>query len=550
MQIKHGSPDTATSGVNPSTGPAAGPSPGAAPGPDLGAAPSFQAPGGGGFDAAGIFMAFASRAGLGPQGDQHLESLIKMIQQRLPNAAVESLMQPGSARAIIAGDAVYVVVYTERLPARSDPLLPFSNYVDAIADSLKKLNRGKLRLINFVLVPPADYIRVNQLANDIANCLTVANRPELQALTVDQLGGQQQYVVDTSLDAARAIFAQEFPHSVLPPMHLGAVVSIKQAGARRDLAVRGLQEETSIPVLAVGLLVDFRKVTNAQGQTVFQPLLRVTGLHSALPIPAMVLMGIAVAGMFAVNGQWMTGFNSFVRGQPNIGNLLRDPNDAKGAPFMVQNSEELVKFVNMNCLPPQVVVDVVEGQARIPALAHLLQGSEVGREHPLVADFASFFGTSPAAMVASVPAAAQALAQPVIPTENEFIGTIGHAPGPQEDSRVFTYLYAMAQRGGDDFPALQTLLLFQRDNPKPKAELISQLTGSFTSTHLDALQAISPAFVDLLSASFRNRMQLIQTSGGQYGNYANPLANFGAITTAPTTVLGGPNLFVTGRYFV
>lgn len=465
-----------TSGQS-STGSAAGDATGPGMNYTAGAVPGAES----GVSMTSLLHRFTHHA-LPPEAETYLNKLMEGLEKYDIGIATHKLINPAGAYAFVSGGKAMVIIFSDMVNAPSQPPhAPKSRNIEMVVDSLKQLP-GNITMLNSILVQSVDFPKVNSMIQHIGNILVISTQEELP-VSITTIAHGNQYVVDRNVDAVKAFVGQFYPHSVLPRMDVGLLVSLRR---RQDPYAREGMLEQDTPVMAIGAYTDLVETRLNDGTLKYQPIVRVTNISAPIPLPGLMLMGAYLAAEHLCNGLgWVDHYRSFGKNKPNLGNLIVED----GKLWSTKTSEELDVVVRRDMLPAMLAVDVCEGQARIPSMiafadtAHGTTG--------LVDYIANFFGGQPLQ-----------LSEPVtIQAQPEYVGVYGDPNGTLHDTRDYTYLDSIARHGaGMAEPARPLLHTWNNPNPEYKANVVAQLSGGFQSLHQCTSAVLSPEFLGKFGA--------------------------------------------------
>lgn len=405
------------------------------------------------------------------------------------------LPAPRGTYAFIKEDCAVMLILAETVQAPSQPPhAPKSRNIQMAAESLEKQFPGT-RLLNSVLVQPADYDRAAQMTKYVADTITITTSRELP-VDISTFTNKSQYSVACDAESAKAMISQYYPHAVLPRMDLGLVVSLRQP---RNNYVREGLADTDVPIMAIGGYTEFVQQRDNLGNIKFLPLVRITNITPIIPVPALGLIGLYLAAeQFCTGGRWIDQFRNLTKRSPNIGNLLPDPSDPS-KPFVCTDLSQVEQIVQQHCIAPMLALDVCEGQARMPSVG-AFQDPSAGTSK-LQQYIASFFNTDNQGFMLGEPVTAY--------SKPEFIGLFGEEPG--RDTRYFSYLDVVA--GGTPGNDVRQLLDWP-NQPEQRAQLVNDLSGGVRMMHYCTTAVLSVDFLARLGhVMAKSGIQIMSTAG-------------------------------------
>ena len=456
---------------------------------------SFGEHGGNVYDILGL----TGGLGLSPTHRKYIEDVTEIVKGPIDNIEVVQLQNPRSAHAFchrtLAGDVYAYIVVFEDLITLDPNLFPISDAIRfAIEGVRRKYDRTQVHVVNSIMVSDKDLVnRAPQMANAIiTNILTQAVQA-IRDVGARALSTNLEWVVDNNLHGALDLYSQLSPKETLPAADFGFTLSVRSLSGRQQNGYAGYQQAQQADgmisclgyVDIVGPIQD--PLTNIMK---YLPLVHISGIASRIPTTSAILMAIVQMTQFAImGGGWKIPFKKFQPGTPNLGNLRISEADPHKLWF-AENADMMEQFIRDQMFPPALVIDVQEGDYRIPGL--FLFAGKLEDQTSIVAEASRFFGSGLVNLNAPVASVAS----------QEFTGTIGDAT--KVDSRTITYLN-QAAKGAMDGGTSSILLSYQQD-PSVRARKLGEITGSFRSLYRNQLALISSDFQVMLS-------NMVRTSG-------------------------------------
>lgn len=411
---------------------------------------------------------------------------------------VVRLTEPNGAHAFVADKKAIVMLFTETLPADTQNYTPSSDYANYAVRALRAKFGEDVKLVNVVVVLPQDYSRAQLMAQYIHVSLTVATSRKLLNDTTIGILGDNQYSIDPDVVAARNYINQLNPSSVSPRMDIGFVIYAKSP--RRSGMQLGPLEDMR-PIAAVGGYTEMLISKDQSGMIKYLPMVHVTTIASAIPLPGIVPLCVTIAAdQFVSTGRWIQQFSSFQKGKPNLGQLSRDPADDKKLWFAT-DPQTLDTWRVQNCLPAVLAIDVAEGTARIPALAAY---GYLPHANAVYDQIQSFFGSR---------ITMDRTQAPYLVHATDFIGVYGSGAGGGTliDSRNMDYMTLLADGALDS--SSQVLLQYPLD-PTVRARVISEKTaGSFRALYRTTISVLSPNLLSTLAMAVQQTLQIDAPQG-------------------------------------
>ena len=451
-------------------------------------------------DLYGFLNRYSANQALGPEIEKYMELLKQHLPKDVtPAITIRRLSEPAGAHVVIAGNAAIILLFDAVLSKDVQNFLPTSDYGAHVARALNNEIKPTPNLLNIILIQPEDYIRVQQMAQHLWFNLTFANDGTSNGVDIS-LFSKNEFVVDVNPETARNFIGQRYPHAVMPRIDIGFTLFAKTPRRQGGGFTNYLDE--SRPIAALGAYVEIwqpNETNSLQQGPKYAATVHITNITSDLPFSGIIPFLFAIAAdRFLDRGGWKQPFSSFRKGLPNLGQLSLDPSN-KGNLWFANTPDELNTWIHANMLPrPFLAVDVVEGQARIPALA--VYGDAQTYSNKVYEHIQSFFGANlpinrsiPPYITLPVPA---------------FIGHYGDPRGKLEDSREVDYLNLLAKTGTQD-PSSRFLLQYNAD-PTVRARLIHEKTGgTFKSSHRVHISFLDPNLLGVLAQDIVNKVKIL-----------------------------------------
>lgn len=435
----------------------------------------------------------------------NIEDYLKVIKSYFTSDAssssttieVRRLTQPNGAHAFVSGNHAIIMLFQETLPSDTQNFSPISDYASYALEALKNMFGKTINLINMVVVLQNDYSRAQQMARYINVSLKIATNPMIHDTTISVLG-DSQYSIDPDVNGVRAYVNNLNPSNVAPRIDIGFLIYAKQPRRNNSMPIGPFEDMR--PIAAVGGYTEMLKSKDQTGMVKYLPMVHITSIASDIPLPGIVPLCITIAAdQFISTGRWIQQFSSFQKGKPNLGQLSQDPNDPKKLWFAT-DPMTLETWRMANCLPAVLAVDVVEGTARIPAVAdygYLPKAANVYEQiHKFFGARIQFDRTQ----------------SPYLIHATDFIGVYGDRSGNLVDSRNMDYVTLLAD--GSQDAATQILLEYPM-NPTDRARVIAEKTGgTFRSIHRTNISVLSPNLLSTLAMAVQQSL-IIDAPQGQ-----------------------------------
>lgn len=467
-------------------------------------APGPQAPNNSSFSggAFGVLNMLSAGANLGGPVEDYLKVLKSYFSNdntaSLVKIEVSRLNEPYGAHAYIAGNCAVVLLFTDTMSnMENQHFVPTSAYIGQAARELKAKHGNDIRLLNAVIVLPGDYTRAQQMAQYISLTLAVATNARLYDMNVSAIA-ESQFSIDPDVNLARNYINIYNPSSVAPRTDVGFVLYAK--APRRQGQQPYLQAEDSRPIAAVGAYTEIQRLVGQGGVVRYQPIVHITSITSGMPVPGIIPLCLAIAAdrFTGQGGNWIQQFMPPRRNEPNLGQLFPDPADPKKQWFCA-DMEQFNGLRGQYFNDAILAIDVVEGQARIPALA--AYANPPGFK--AVYDYAqNFFGAKLQLDLTALPYFVYA---------TDYIGVYGDQ-GSLVDSRNMDYMRLLVNGAQDALT--QNVLLHYPVDPSGRSRVLFEKTGgSYKSLWLNTVSVPTPAFLGALAKAVQGSLGIEPPQG-------------------------------------
>lgn len=302
------------------------------------------------------------------RGMEYVKNLKAAIAEKGGNRfEVRTLSYPPESLAIISGNVGICLLFSEAI--RRDDNLPVSAMTRNVLTTFNEQVGTKVRMVNTIVVTPADYDRAAVMAAHIINALNSLTEAAISNMDIRSL---QNFPLEisTNPDTYDNFNAKYNPHGVAARADITLTISasIPRKNTRGDANLFSQAEiDTKIDVASIGAYTIF-SATNDNGVLKYQPEIHISEITSPIMTEGMIPLLLSLATDCLITNQFWKFQFSDLGGQhhPNIGNLVNDT--ATGQPWRATNLQERDEFIKRNCTPPILFLDVVEGRARIPGL--------------------------------------------------------------------------------------------------------------------------------------------------------------------------------------
>ena len=480
---------------------AGAPAPTVQPGLGAGATATGAQKAPGGLDFATAMATFGAISGVSEDVEKYMKKIRDSFGTEGYGAgiAIHRLGEPSGTYAFVKDGAAIILIFTSLVTASLADNRPLSEYGFYANEALKRVD-SKARLIGFNLVGPEDHERAVQMAHYIMRSFVAETQADMTGANI-KMFANNEFVVESDIIAVRNFVNQLSPHAVMPRIDTGFVVYHKRP---RKQGLNVVQGESDLQaIMAVGGFTEFRTIQvqeSFQMVNKFLPVFRITAIETPMPLPGIAPLALNLAVSEFTDGagragRWRDQFNVFVKGKPNIGNLIMDQTGKSlwHCPDIVARNDFIAKY----CAPAVLGVDVVEGRARLPGLRFYSDVAYANQAYDVIHNF--FPGINVDRRV------------PPFGVGNvEYIGTYGEAGGLPSDSRNIDYLTLVAQRGLD--AQSQSLLQYYPD-PAVRARIVADNTSNFRSTNRCTVAVLNSSVAEAMSLYVQQNMSIKASAG-------------------------------------
>lgn len=321
----------------------------------------------------GVFRNNMVAASMTPEGTRYVETLRRTLKENSNDVGgqeefrVSTLTYPPRTVVISKGRDAIALLFSEA--NHHDENTPLAALTLKVANAAKKQLGSDMVLNNTIVVTPDDYEKVTVMANHVINTLRCITSPEINSLTIGDMNNCS-LEVSTSKAVYEDFIRRNNPHGVPARADVSLVITLDDhtdQNRRADNILRQADSSSRTEIAAIGLYTTFVYVT-VNGALKFLPEVHISEITTPMGMEGMIPLCLSLAAEFVLqNRLWLAQFSDNSGPNiPNIGNLVQDP--ATGEPFRVDTLASRDSFVAVNCVQPVLMLDVVEGRARIPGL--------------------------------------------------------------------------------------------------------------------------------------------------------------------------------------
>lgn len=301
------------------------------------------------------------------EGAKYVKTVREYLESKAPNVRIVSLSYPAESMAFILGDQAIVLIFAEAV--RREENLPTASYTKHAMQTLKSVVGTNVQMRNCVVVTPDDYCKAETMAAYLNNALQCLSNGDIMALNKRAF---DKYNLEVSTNVARYddMIRRHNPHGIPARNDLCLTISLNLGSKNRNPSNLFEKTETeSVEIAAVGAYVRFVQ-TQTMGTTYakFIPEVHISEITMALPFEGLLPVVLSMAAETLLdNRYWTSQFSNLgSANSANIGNLITD--NTTGAPWRADNLAMRDTFIAQYCENPVLIIDVVEGRARIPGL--------------------------------------------------------------------------------------------------------------------------------------------------------------------------------------
>ena len=334
-----------------------------------------------------IYREILPNVALSPEGERYISEIRKIVDERGPRYGVQlvELTHPAGTLAAVAKNNAIVLIFDEEI--HQDAKLPTANQTKAALQSLQSQCGNSVTMRECIIVHPSDYSKSAVMATWLINTLFCLNNESINAITVRSFQNIQLEISTNRADYEN--FQMRYnPHGTLDRADLTITVYTAKRKQHQVSNADYFWRDAEVDRQAygtIGAYVKFLWQPDDRGQYKYQPVICISQLTARVPNPSSIPLLLSVATDLLIDKKyWKRQFLDFGDNKPNIGNLMvvpnADPKDpkVKNGRFMATDPND-VDYVIANCCHPNpsLILEVVDGRARIPGLEQF----EVSPEH-------------------------------------------------------------------------------------------------------------------------------------------------------------------------
>lgn len=476
-----------------------------------------------------ILRRSTSASMLSPDGAKYVKEMRDLLDSSKASLGVQirvvPLSFPAEALAICCGKYVMILIFSEAMNGGGDNSVPTVAYSRGAVRTMRDIVGSDAVLLNTIVVTPRDYNRAANMAAHLINSFQVCLHPEVSIMNIDSFNNVG---IEISTN----------------PSHYEMFVermSVHSTQARADIKIvfyladnRKTQQDQSVfnqaehaagrkAIASLGAYVVFNAIVASNGMTKYVPEIHISEITSQVIYDGILPMILSLATELLVdNGYWKSQFADIGgKNTPNVGNLIYD--QTTNSPWFVENAAQRDTFFAQLCTDPLLVLDVVEGRARIPGIECYSFTPDVTRGfNPLVHKYNSFMNS---------PVLSPDHTQVATTICREFGGYFA-AGSKYEDLRWCDYLNLMVHNSSSS-ERLRELLVHQTSE-KARMEIISQFVPNYEVHFMQHMVMLRPEAIRPLQNAIRTKIRIINGT-----NYGTNTVNMASMLNAGQFVANG-----------
>lgn len=465
-----------------------------------------------------LMKSLGANAALSSEGQDFLKRVRANLEDPVNNFKVitQRLSFPNEAYAFMDEQRTHgmLIVFKEAqdLHQDSDSFIPGVLF-NTTSNARQELPET-VRILNTILIKPEDYKRDQAYSTHIRSAIACAASQEFNGMSIESVCNQK-FVIDGNIDRVLAFYKKHSPHEVAPTTQYGFTVNLV---VRNDnvFSANSKDNYTTMAIAAVCGFTDFIAINHSfnsgnysYGGTTspmrkFIPIANISEIVSVVPATPLIPMFLWMAlNVFIYGEMWKSPFSDFGTNEGmNIGNLIAiaDPTNSNAvSTYSVKNVKEREEFIAYYCERPALVLNVVEGRARIPGMDCY---ADPNRQDEILVQYSSFLNKK--LDVSNITNEMR----PVIQQFSEYVGN-AILGGNVSDSRWISFLY-MLSKDKSDRDMFEPLLVRNDNNPGARMQLIKALTNNNYSTdYLNYICVLNANVLKEVSGDLTRRINVV-----------------------------------------
>lgn len=379
-----------------------------------------------------------------------------------------TLTNPQDALAIECGGKVIIIIPEEVITDVNENYPLSIVYQTAMTSYNSRVGAAAHKLLQFIMVTPDDYSRVDVMIRGLLNIFQVQHDQRFSLFNISSMS-QERFSISTNHDDVNRFMEHIYPHKAMPRNDFGFVLyrnlNNKDAISNQYTGIENTV--TRSPFACVTGYVEPMQMTVAPhmgGGIKYIPVVHISSIQCLIPDLKVAAMLVPLAAsVFLRGGLWRTQFEQFSKDKPNLGSLFRT--GTTGQLDFIDNRNKMNETLDRFFEPAALVIDVVDGLYRIPGLEKMSVGSAYSDINQM---FYKFINKTPSPEEAATPFTTNKY--------SEYVGTVMHR-STVADSRWCDYMNTAVHHASD---IGQVSAMLQRSiDPKIRVEQIRRFYGSF-----------------------------------------------------------------------
>lgn len=421
----------------------------------------------------------ASATAMSSDGTKYVKTLKEYVEDKGTGIRIVPLSYPYETLAFVQGKNAFTLVFSEA--NRKEENLPTASFTKAAMQTLHSVMGNDIVMRNCIVVTPQDYSKPEVMGAHLLNSFDAVSNKEIRGLDINSMT-KFQLELSTNGQTYDDFIRRCDPHGVPARADLKMTLSLNVP--RRKNATYNLFDQADVDkmeIAAIGAYVVFIRTRDAtSGYNKFIPEIHISNIVTAIPFEGLLPVILALATDTLIDGQyWKHQFSNLSANgnTPNIGTLINDPQT--GAPWRATNLTERDQFIQYHTLPPVLVLDVVEGRARVPGLELFAFGSNLGAAQHIVNMYNKFLGSK------VIPDNSQ----PAVYLAQEYIGYF-QSGASYNDSRWVDYLNMMIHHSQQQ--AQCEALCAHYNQPLDHLNIVRNLVPDVTLHYVNHIVSLDP----------------------------------------------------------
>lgn len=423
----------------------------------------------------------ASATAMSSEGTKYVKTLKEYVEDKGNGIKIIPLSYPYETMAFVKGKNAFTLVFSEA--NRKEENLPTASFTKAAGQTLQSVVGPDVSMRNCIIVTPQDYCKPEVMGAHLLNSFDAVSNSEIRGLDINSMT-KFQLEIATNGQIYDDFIRRCDPMGVPARADLKLTVSLNVP--RRKTSTYDIFSQADVDkmeIAAIGAYTIFVRTNDpATGGAKFIPEIHISNIVTAIPFAGLLPVILALATDTLIDGQyWKTQFSNLGGpNTPNIGTLINDPNT--GAPWHASNITERDQFIQMYTLPPVLVLDVVEGRARVPGLELFALGTFRDANNHIVNMYNKFLGGN------VIPQNSM----PAVYIAQEYIGYF-QSGASYNDSRWIDYLNMMIHHAQQK--AQCDALCAHYNQPQDHLNIIRSLASDVSLHYVNHIVSLDPKII-------------------------------------------------------